>query len=72
MQRGETFALRIEAMAKCKTLDWSPERFAKARDVLLAAGYLREVEPARNTRSGRIEAQFTLVPRTLSVFREAF
>jgi hypothetical protein len=72
MQRGDTFALRTESMEKCRTLDWTAERFAKARDVLLEARYLREVEPARNTRTGRLEAQYVLVPRTLSVFSEAF
>jgi hypothetical protein len=69
--RGETFALDVKAMAECKTLDWSSYHFRHAIRVLLETGYVKLVQPFRNSREGRIAAQYTLVPRTLSVFREA-
>ena len=66
VQRGETFALNVKAMADKETLAWTPGRFRNAIDVLLRAGYIKLVEGGHNTRRGRVAKQYTLVPRPLS------
>jgi bifunctional DNA primase/polymerase-like protein len=66
VQRGETFALNVKAMADKETLAWTTGRFRKAIDVLLRAGYIKLVESGHNTKRGRVAQQFTLVPRGLA------
>ena len=69
VQRGETFALNVKAMADKETLAWTPGRFRNAIDVLLRAGYIKLAEGGHNTRHGRVAKQYTLVPRGLATAR---
>jgi hypothetical protein len=59
VRRGETFAISCKAMAKAKSLDWSVRRFSAARDVLLAAGYIKVVSSGRNSRTGHTSTKYT-------------
>ena len=69
--RGETFAINPKAMASCKSLHWSRERFENAKHLLLQNNFIRRVSEGRCGSAGRSSAQYTLVPRQLSVIEEA-
>ena len=59
--RGETFNINPRSMVRNEsTTGWSPQRYEKARDLLLAAGLIDKVSPYRMTAAGRVGAQFKL------------
>ena len=57
---GETFAINPKAMAECRSLDWTADRFRTATKLLLAGGYLKITKPGKNSRYGRTSTQYTL------------
>jgi Bifunctional DNA primase/polymerase, N-terminal len=61
--RGETFKLKIDAMAEAGVLgNWSPKKYRNARDLLLKEGFIRTVKPARY----KTPAEYALCPRALT------
>jgi Bifunctional DNA primase/polymerase, N-terminal len=60
VRRGESFAINPKAMAERRSLQWTPRRFRGARDALLRGGFITVAEPCKNSRNGRVSAQYTL------------
>lgn len=58
--RSETFSLDVKAMSASGTLPWTIERFRNAIQVLIRNGYIQMVTPYKNTKMGRVPAQYTL------------
>ena len=64
-RRGETFSITPKAMARDDTIpSWDWKRYARARDLLLLAGFIERVATFRNTRDGRMPAQYRLTSFT--------
>ena len=58
-QRGETFSLTPKAMARAQVIHrWTRERYAKSRNLLLAAEFIERVSPMTSNSGGRFPAQY--------------
>jgi len=62
-KRGETFAIAIAAMVEQRVLGWCARKYREARDLLLEAGFIREVQPARPPHRA---AEYALCERALT------
>jgi hypothetical protein len=60
-RRGETFNITPKAMVRGDVVHgWTRERYKKARDLLLLAGFIDKVSDFKHTRDGREGAQYRL------------
>jgi hypothetical protein len=60
-RRGETFNITPKAMVRSDVVHgWTRERYKKARDLLLLAGFIDKVSDFKHTRDGREGAQYRL------------
>jgi hypothetical protein len=60
--RGETFNITPVSMLRDQVIPgWSQHRYERARDVLLAAGFIVKVADFKLTANGRVGAQYTLL-----------
>jgi hypothetical protein len=60
-RRGETFSITPKAMARDQVVPgWSRKTYEKARDLLLKAGCIEKVSEFKNSKAGRVGAQYRL------------
>ena len=64
-RRGETFNITPKAMVRGDVIHgWTRERYEKARELLLLAGFIEKASGFKNTRDGRAGAQYRLTTYT--------